>query len=76
MAELHQRHRTGLDIGGVEHRKVAAILARAPDHRQQPAVAFGGILAAVDEHWLGNGVAGGQQILAEPLSLAVDMDDA
>ena len=45
VAELHQRDGAGFDVGGVEHREVAAVLPRAPDHREQPAVAFRGILA-------------------------------
>src|SRR6266404_7890258 len=76
MAELHQRYGTGFDIGGVEHREIAAVFARAPDHRQQPAVALGGLIVAGDEHRFGNGVAGRQQIFAEALSLAIDMNDA
>src|SRR5712692_5815956 len=55
MAQLHQRDRAGFDIGGIEHCEVAAVFAAAPDHRQQPAVALGGILAAGDEHRLGKG---------------------
>src|SRR5262249_45506761 len=43
---------------------------------EQPAVALSGVLAPLDEHRLGNGVADGKQILAEPLAIAVDMDDA
>src|SRR5450631_3541104 len=76
MPELHQRHRTCLDIAGIEHRKIAAVFAPAPDRRQQPAIAFGGILAALDEYRLRNGVAGGKEIVAKPRSLAVDMHDA
>ena len=41
MAEMHQRDRTRLDIAGVEHSQIAAVLSRAPDRREQPAVAFG-----------------------------------
>src|SRR6202011_5306098 len=76
MAEMHQRHRAGYDIPSVEHRKVAAVFPRAPDRRQQPAVALGGISTALDEHRLRNGVAGGQEIVAEPLAVAVDMHEA
>src|SRR3954447_22240239 len=76
MAELHQRDGAGLDISGVEHGEVAAVLPRAPDHRQQPAIAFRGILRPLDEDRFGNGVAGRQQIMAEALSMAVHMDDA
>ena len=34
--ELNQRRRARLDIGRVEHREIAAVLPRPPDHRQQP----------------------------------------
>ena len=60
MSELHQGDRAGLDIGGVEYREIAAVFAAAPDRGQQPAVALGGILAALDEYRFGNGVAGRQ----------------
>src|SRR5882757_4588320 len=53
MAEMHQRRRTCLDIGGVEDGEVAAVLAGAPHHREQPAVALGGVTAARDEDRLG-----------------------
>jgi len=76
MAELHQRYRTGFDIGGVEHREIAAVFTRAPDHGQQPAVTFGGIIATRNEHRFGNGIAGRQQIIAKALSVAVDVHDA
>src|SRR5690242_556134 len=76
MAEMHQRHRTGLNVLGVEDREIAAVFPRAPDHRKQPAVALGSLAAALDEYRLGDGVAGGQEIVAEPLALAIDMDDA
>src|SRR5260370_36621534 len=46
VAELHQREGTRLNIGGVEDRKVAAVLGCAPDRCQQPAIALGGIVAA------------------------------
>src|ERR1700761_7766268 len=75
MAEMHQCRRAGLDVTRVEHRKIAGVAARAPDHRKQPAVAFGGVLVALDEHRLRDRVARGQMIFAEPLSPAVDMDD-
>ena len=45
VAQIHERHRTILDVGRVENGEVAAVLACAIDHGQQPAVAFGGILA-------------------------------
>src|SRR6266568_8282708 len=73
MPELHQGDGAGLDVGGVEYREIAAVFAAAPDRGQQPAVTLGGIAAAGDEHRLGDGVAGGQQILAEARSLAIDM---
>src|SRR6266705_6510535 len=73
MPELHQGDGAGLDVGGVEYREIAAVFAAAPNRGQQPAVALGGIVAAGDEHRLGDGVAGGQQILAEARSLAIDM---
>src|SRR5438105_12542071 len=60
MAELHQRNRTSVDVDGVEHRQIAAVFAGTPDRGQKPAVAFGGIVAARDEHRLGDGVAGWQ----------------
>src|SRR4051794_28875074 len=74
--QLHERRGPRRDIAGVEHRKIAAVFARAPDHRQQPAIAFGGLTPAFDEYRLGNGVAGGQQILAAAGSIAIDMHHA
>ena len=65
MTEPRQRHRACVDFGGIEHRKVAAIFACPPHHRQQPAIALDGILAAGHEHRLRNSVAGRQQIAAE-----------
>src|SRR5512146_2119502 len=62
--KLHQRDRTRFDVGRVENRKVTAVFGRAPDHGQQPAIALGGIIAAGDEHRLGDGVTGGQEISA------------
>ena len=50
MAEMHQRHRTRFDIFGVEHREIAAVFTRAPDHGQKPAVGLGGIIATRNEH--------------------------
>src|SRR5665647_1374876 len=76
VSELHQRHRPGRDIAGSEDREIAAIFTGTPDRRQQPAVALGGILAAGDEYRLGDGVAGRQEIFAEPPAPAVDMHDA
>lgn len=76
VAELHQGRRAGLDVGGIEHGEIAAVLPCAPNHREQPAVAFGGILGSFDENRLGDGVAGRQQVMAEPSAVAVDMDDA
>src|SRR6201999_2276566 len=75
MAEMHQRRRTSLDVARIEHREIAGVAARAPDHREQPAVAFGCVLIALDEPRLGDRVARGQMIFAEPLSIAVDMGD-
>src|SRR6476659_8529194 len=75
VAEMDQGDRTCLHVGRVEYGEIAAVFARAPDHGEQPAVALGGILAALDEYRLGNGVAGGQEIFAEPFAFAVDMDD-
>ena len=49
MAEMHQRDGTGLDVLRVEDGEIAAVLPRAPDHREQPAVALGGVLAALDK---------------------------
>src|SRR5436190_3466012 len=57
VAEMHQRGGTCFDVLRVEHRKVAAVLARAPHHREQPAVALSCILAALDKDRLGDGVA-------------------
>ena len=37
MAEMHQRHRAGFDIPGVEHRQIAAVFPGAPDRGQQAA---------------------------------------
>src|SRR5687767_7523668 len=47
--QLHQCHRTCLDIGGVEHREIAAVFAGAPDGREQPAVSFRRVPATLDE---------------------------
>src|SRR4051794_1069424 len=74
--QLHHRRGACLDIAGVEHRKIAAVFAGAPDHREQPAIAFGGAGPAFDEYRLGNGVAGWEQIPAAPRSLAIDMNHA
>src|SRR5436190_9490455 len=41
MAEMHQRDGTCFDVLRVEHREIAAILLRAPDRREQPAIALG-----------------------------------
>src|SRR6185437_1339806 len=76
VAEPYQRHRTRIDVGGVEHRKIAAVFASAPYHRQQPAVALDGILAAGDKYRLGDGVADRQQVLPEARAAAVDMHHA
>ena len=54
--ELHQRDRTGLDVAGVEDRKVASVLTGAPYRGEQPAIAFGGIPGPFDEDGLRNGV--------------------
>src|SRR5205814_9101387 len=59
MAEMHQRDGTCFDVLRVEHREIAAILLRAPDRREQPAIPLGGVSAALDEHRFGNRVAGG-----------------
>src|SRR6266536_2195647 len=48
MAEMHQRYWTRLDIFRIEHRKIAAVFARAPDRRQQ--VLAEPFAAAVDMH--------------------------
>src|SRR3984893_17687966 len=76
VAEMDQCDGAGLDVGRVEDREVAAVLARTPDHRQQEAVALGCLVVALDEHRLRNAVAGRQQVAARPRSPAVDMDDA
>src|SRR5947208_16588434 len=76
MAEMHQRDGTCFDVLRVEHREIAAILLRAPDRREQPAIALGGVSPAFDEHRFGNRVAGGQQIMPEPLALAVYMHES
>src|ERR1700704_3369452 len=76
MAKMHQRDGAGLDISGIEYRKIAAVFPRAPDRGEQPAVAFRGVGAAFDKDSFRNGVAGGQQVVAEPLAVAVDMHDA
>ena len=75
MAEMHQRHRAGVDVLRIEDREIAAVFPRAPDGCKQPATAFGGLRAAFDKHRLRNGVACGEQIFGEALSIAVDMDD-
>src|SRR6266446_7492846 len=71
MAELHQRYGSDFHVGGVEYREIAAVFTRAPDHGQEPAVALGCIIATRDEHRLGDGVAGRQQIFAEARSPAI-----
>src|SRR6266851_6839426 len=76
MSQLHQRGGTGFDVGGVEDREIAAIFPRPPDHRQQPAVALGRIVAARDEYRLRDGVAGRQQVSAKARSPAIDMHQA
>src|SRR3954453_9611205 len=76
MAELHQRDGAGLDISGIEHGEVAAVLPRAPDHRHQPAIAFRRIFRPLDEHRFAYGVPARQQIMAEALASAVDVNDA
>ena len=62
--QLHPRHRAGGDIGGVEHGEIAAVVAAAPDHGEQPAAAFRGVAVAGDEYRLGNAVADRQLIVA------------
>src|SRR5437016_9757808 len=76
MAELHQRHGTGFDIGRAEHRKIAAVFAGTPDHGQQPAVALSRLIIAGHEHRLRSRIARRQQIFAKARSLAIDMHDA
>src|SRR5581483_6346 len=76
MAEMHQRDGTGGYVGRVEDSKLADVLGRAPHGREQPAVAFRGVLGSLDEHGLGDAVAEGEEIFREPLALAVDMRDA
>src|ERR1700737_4770237 len=76
VAEMHQRRRAGLDIARIEHREIAGVGPRAPHHGEQPAVAFGCVLLALDEHPLRDRGARGQMIFAEPPSLAVYMGDA
>src|SRR6185503_6965968 len=76
MAEMHPRDRAGFDVPSVEHREIAAVLLRAPDGREQPAVALARLAATFDKYRFRNGVAGRQQIVAEALALAVDMHDA
>ena len=49
VAELHQCGGAGLDVGGIEHGEVAAVLPRAPHHGEQPAIAFGCIARSLDE---------------------------
>src|ERR1700749_1284219 len=76
MAQLHQCDRAGVDISGIEYRKVAAVFTRAPDRGEQPAVALRGVMAAGDEYRFRDRIAGRQQIVAEPRPLAVDMHQA
>src|SRR5690349_3644723 len=64
VAEMHQRRGAALDVLRIEHCQVAAVLLRAPDHREQPAVALGGVLGPLDEDRLGDSVACGEQIVA------------
>jgi hypothetical protein len=74
MPELHQRHRTCLDIGGVEHREIAAVSLRA---RPPPAASRRPRRhpAAFDEHGFRDGVAGRRRYFPSR-SPAVDMHDA
>ena len=72
--ELNQRRRARLDIGRVEHREIAAVLPRTPDHRQQPTLAFFSIVAALNKHRLGDGIACRQQILAATRTAAIDVN--
>jgi hypothetical protein len=59
VAELHQRDGPGLDIGSVEHRKIAAVFLRTPHDGEQPTVAFHGIAGAFDKYRLRDGIARG-----------------
>src|SRR4051812_46198666 len=47
VAEMDQRGGSALDVLCVEYGKIAAVLPRPPDHREQPAVTFRSILAAL-----------------------------
>src|SRR5580692_8179931 len=76
VAEMHQRYRSRLDIGGVEDSEVACVLLRPPHRREQPAVALGSVLASLHKDRLGDAVAKRQEIFAEALALAVDVRDA
>src|SRR5580700_6637381 len=76
MGEMHERDGAGFDIGAVEHREVAAVFTCAIDHGEQPAVAFGGVLAALDKDRLGDRVALRQVKFAEPFSRSIHMRDA
>ena len=75
-AELYQCRGTRLDIACVEYRKIAAVFPRAPYHRQQPTIALGGVRPTFDEYWFGDSIAGGQQILAAPRSITIDVHHA
>src|SRR5205085_1744126 len=72
MAKMHQGDRPGRDIGGVEHLEIAAVLPRAPDCRQLPAIGLRRIIAARDEDRFGDGVVRGQDIVADALAAAID----
>src|SRR5579871_1915399 len=76
VAEMHQRERACRDISGIEHREVADIVAGAPDHGEDKAVAFRRLVVAGDEDRLGDGITSGKQIAAAAPAFAVDMDDA
>src|SRR3954453_5028315 len=75
MAEMDQRDRAAADVGGIEHRKVAAVGLVAPDHGQQPAAALGGLGAPRHEDRLGQTVAVGQQVGGTAGAGAVDMGE-
>src|ERR1700726_4997998 len=72
VAEMNQCDGAGLDVGRVEDREVAAVLARAPDPRHKEPVPPGFLVLALHNHRLRNALSGRQHVAAEPRSLAVD----
>src|SRR3569833_2315314 len=76
VAEMNKGCGTRFDVGGIEYSEIAAVCGRAPDDREQPAVALAGVGAARHEHRLRQRVPVGHQVGAFARAAAVDMSDA